>query len=454
MSVVVRFAPSPTGFLHVGNICTALYNALFARKHGGRFILRLDDTDEARVEARYADGIVEDLRWLGLSYEELVRQSTRGELYEEAVARLKETGRLYACTETPEELALRARLLRQQGKPPVYRQGDGRVEKGHPPHWRFALSGRKIVFKDLVRGSVGVETKSVSDPVLVRSDGSFLYTLPSVVDDMALGITHVIRGEDHTTNTAIHLELIEALGGDVPCFAHHPLVVDSKGRNLSKRVGDVGVQRWREEGFESIAVMSWLAREEALSLEDLAQQFELSSLGSSPIRFDPKALAARNARVLRSLEYEQVRRRLEEMHVGGGERFWTTVRANVSVLREVQEWWEILRGDLRGRAVVEDEGLLQEALKQLPQEPWGEHTWKEWTRTVAAQTNKHGKLQGGKPRSSKLQGGKPRSSKLLFLCLRRALTGRDTGPEMGVLLPLMGRERVAFLLKTALRHRR
>ena len=263
------------------------------------------------MEERFVEAILEDMAWLGLSYKEIVRQSVRGDFYREAQERLKSCGRLYPCTETPEELALRARRLRAQNKPPVYRQG-APVDEHREPHWRFALSGDVVVFKDLVRGEVVVDTNSLSDPILVRSDGSFVYTLPSVVDDMVLGTTHVIRGQDHITNTAVHLELLQALGGAVPRFAHHPLVVDAQGRNLSKRGGAAGVRFWREQGVESMAVSSWLARHArrgATTLEELARDFKLSSLGRSPIRFDEGSLWKINARLLGAMDYDTVKKR-------------------------------------------------------------------------------------------------------------------------------------------------
>ena len=406
----VRFAPSPTGLIHIGNARTALLNALFAMTRGGAFILRYDDTDLERSKREYADAIAEDLAWLGITPTRVERQSERVAAYEAAVAKLKAMGRLYPAYESPDELERRRRRQMARGLPPVYDRAALKLTpeeiakfeaEGRRPHWRFKLEGRTVSWDDGVRGPQTVDTTSLSDPVLVRADGSFLYTLPSVVDDIDMGVTDVIRGEDHVTNTGVQIELFEALGGPVPRFAHHNLLATTTGESLAVLIGS----------SEEVHAYPDLA--------SLAPHAELAGMSRSTAKFDPHELDTINARLVHALAWEDARARLAALDADLGPAFWSAVRDNLAKLPDVVEWAGVVRDD--GVAVRADgEGeFLAEALRLLPEEPWDETTWGTWTKAIQAATGRKGKA--------------------LFLPLRLALTGRDHGPEMKRLLPVIGR---------------
>lgn len=441
MGVTVRFAPSPTGRLHAGNIRTALFNFLFARKADGRLILRLDDTDRGRSTEEFARSIEEDLSWLGVEWAKKVRQSDRFARYAEAVAKLKASGRLYPAYETQEELELKRKRQLARGRPPVYDRAalkltaeeKAKLEaEGRKPHWRFLLEQRDVVWDDLVRGRQHVDAASLSDPVLVREDGSYLYTLPSVVDDIDLGISHVIRGEDHVANTAPQIQLFEALGAEPPAFGHHSLLVGADGQALSKRDRSLAIEGLRAEGIEPLAVASYVAMlgtSDAVaphaSLDDLVPGFDFSKLSRAPSRFDPHDLRLLNARLLHMLPFGAVADRLRAMGVAGGETFWEAVKSNLAVLADAKLWWEVVSGALQ--PVIEDAKLCREAAALLPPEPWDETTWSTWSSAIKQATGAKGKA--------------------LFQPLRLALTGREHGPELKHLLPLIGRAQAAARLE-------
>jgi glutamyl-tRNA synthetase len=441
MSVVVRFAPSPTGRLHAGNIRTALFNFLFARKTGGSFILRLDDTDKERSTEAFAEGIREDLAWLGLSWTKEVQQSDRFDRYRAAVEKLKASGRLYPAYETQEELELKRKRQLARSKPPVYdraalKLSDAERAKleadGHRPHWRFKLESRDVAWDDLVRGRQHVDAASLSDPVLMRADGTYLYTLPSVVDDIDLRITHVIRGEDHVANTAPQIQLFEALGAKPPAFGHHNLLVGAEGQALSKRDRSLSIEALREEGIEALAVASYaalLGTSDPIvphsSLDELVPGFDFGKLSRAPARFDPHELRLLNARLLHLLPFAAVEERLKAMGVTGGETFWEAVRGNLAVLADAKPWWQVVQAPLE--PVIEDAELCRKAAALLPPEPWDEATWSTWSSAVKQATGAKGKA--------------------LFAPLRLALTGREHGPELKHLLPLIGRARATARLE-------
>ena len=441
MSVTVRFAPSPTGRIHAGNIRTALFNFLFARKMGGRLLLRLDDTDRERSTEEFARGIEEDLCWLGIDWAKEVRQSDRFDLYGAAVEALKREGLLYPAYETPEELELKRKRQLARGRPPVYDRAAlkltaeerARLEaEGRKPHWRFKLESRDVVWDDLVRGRQPVDAASLSDPVLVRADGTYLYTLPSVVDDIDLGITHVIRGEDHVVNTAPQIQLFEALGAATPAFGHHSLLVGADGQALSKRDRALSIQGAREEGIEALAVASYVATlgtsdpvAPHANLDELVQSFDFTKLSRAPARFDPAELRALNARLLHMLPFSAVAARLSAMGIDGGEAFWEAVRGNLALLGDAKHWWRVAEGPLA--PVIENRDLCHMAAGLLPPEPWDEATWSAWSSAVKAATGAKGKA--------------------LFQPLRLALTGEEHGPELKHLLPLIGRRRAAARLE-------
>jgi glutamyl-tRNA synthetase len=436
MSPVLRFAPSPTGYIHIGNARTALLNALVARREGGTFVLRFDDTDAERSRREFADQTEADLAWLGIPPDLVVRQSDRMELYVEAAERLKAASRLYPCYETAEELERRRRIQLARGLPPVYDRAALKLtaedraaleSDGRQPHWRFRLEPGRIEWQDLVRGPSHVDPESLSDPVLVREDGTFLYTLTSVVDDVALGVTHVIRGEDHVTNTGVQLQIFAALAGTAPAFGHHNLITTASGEGLSKRSGALSLMRLAEEGFEPMAVASLsvlVGTSEPVrpvrTMDELAGVVDLARISRGPAKFDEADLAALSARLLHETPFGEVRERLDALRVGGGETFWLAIRANLARLVDAVRWWGIVEGPVV--PVVQDRALVEAALGLLPQEPWGPDTWSAWTAAIRAATGLKGRA--------------------LFMPLRLALTGLDHGPELAALLPLIGPERV------------
>jgi glutamyl-tRNA synthetase len=436
---VVRFAPSPTGRIHIGNARTALVNYFFARKHGGAFILRFDDTDSERSTEEYALGIEVDLEWLGVAPDRTFRQSARFGIYDGAAVRLKESGRLYPCYETAEELERKRRLQVARGAPPVYDRAALKLTDaeraaleaaGRKPHWRFRLEPEVVRWDDLIRGDSHIDCASLSDPVLAREDGSYLYTLPSVVDDMDAGVTHIIRGEDHVTNTAVQIQLFQALGAEAaPQFAHHNLLVGADGQGLSKRTGALSIAGLREAGVESLAVAamatltgSSIAVQPVHSLPELAGLFDLTAISRTSARFDDQELHALSQRVLHGLSYDFVRARLEALDIVGfkAEPFWLAARGNLTRFSDVAEWWSVVEGEILGTALTPE--LQEAALAVLPPEPWGETTWSSWTTALRQATGLKGKE--------------------LFHPLRMALTGRASGPELAKLLPLIGRAKV------------
>jgi len=440
MSVKVRFAPSPTGKLHVGNVRTALVNWLFAKGQGGSFVLRIDDTDLARSTQEFEDGIETDLTWLGLVWDERYNQSKRFDRYEEAAERLKASGRLYACYETADELDRRRKVQLSRGLPPIYDRAAlllTDAEKaafeaeGRRPHWRFKLEGKRVAWEDLARGHAEVDTASMSDPVLIREDGLFLYTLPSVVDDIDMDITHIIRGEDHVTNTGAQIEIFEALDAKVPGFAHMPLLVGADGAALSKRLGSLSISDMRDQGYEPIAITSHLGKigtsdnlEIAASVEALGQSFAFSKMGRSPARYDTADLDRLNAQALHDLTYAEAQPRLTALGVDLGEGFWEAVKPNLTKFADVADMARIVTGPVT--PVIEDPAFAAAALEVLP-DVIDAGAWSAWTTAVKEKTGAKGKG--------------------LFMPLRLALTGQAHGPDMAAMAPLIGRDAIVRRLK-------
>jgi glutamyl-tRNA synthetase len=432
MSVAVRFAPSPTGYLHVGNARIALVNWLYARARSGTFLLRLDDTDVGRSKAEFAEAIEEDLRWLGLNWDRIEHQSQHMADYAQAADRLKATGRLYACYETPEELDQKRRLQAARHLPPVYDRAALKLTAperaaheaaGRKPHWRFMLEHRRVAWNDRVHGALDIDAGSLSDPVAVRGDGVPLYTFCSVVDDIAFGITDVIRGEDHITNTAAQIQIFAALGAAPPAFSHLSLLTGAAGEGLSKREGSLSLRDMRASGIEAMALNSLLARlgsadaiEPKVSLNDLTAGFDVARFGRAPAKFDLAELKHLNSRVLHLMDFAAVAARLPH---GAREDFWLAVRGNIATLDEAAAWWRVVAAPLQ--PVIEDKELAGQAARMLPPGPFDSGTWKTWTAAVKDATGRKGKA--------------------LFHPLRLALTGREHGPEMHNLLPLIGPER-------------
>ena len=432
-----RFAPSPTGHIHVGNLRTALMNYLIARKTGGTFILRLDDTDRERSKQEYADGIQRDLEWLGLTWDRLERQSDRLDRYAEAADQLRGAGRLYEVFETPTELDLKRKKQLNMGKPPVYdRAGLNLTDEdrarlraeGREGYWRFRLDQERIEWPDGIIGDVSIDAASVSDPVLIRADGQVLYTFASSVDDVDMGVTDIVRGADHVTNTATQIQIIKALGGTPPRFAHHSLLTGPQGEELSKRLGTLSLRDLREKGVAPEALLSLMARlgsnqpvQLRMSLDELAEGFDLSQFGASPTKFDAEDLWPLTRERNQHLPYEAVRERIAALGVPDdlAERFWSVARQNITRLDDLGEWWTLMRDGAEPVIAPEDAEFVAQALAMLPPRPWTETTWSEWTNAVKAATGRKGKG--------------------LFMPLRKALTGMDHGPEMGELMPLLQR---------------
>ncbi|MEO1773565.1 MAG: glutamate--tRNA ligase [Pseudomonadota bacterium] len=430
-----RFAPSPTGYLHVGNIRSAVLNWAYARAGGGQFMLRLDDTDATRSRPEFSDAIRRDLDWLGLAWDEEARQSERLDLYREAAARLTADGRLYEAFETPEELEFRRRAQAMRGLPPIYDRAalsldDGAKSalraEGRLPHHRFLLERQEETWDDLIRGAERVDCASVSDPVLIREDGQFLYTLASCVDDAAFGITHVVRGADHVTNTGVQQQIFRALGDAAPAFAHHSLLTGAEGEAFSKRLGTLSVASLREAGVEPVALVAFLARlgsarpvEVATCLEEVVAGFALDTFGRAPTRFDEAELMLHSAKTLRALPLSAVADRLGALGVPAPSQagFWAAVGPNLDRLAEAADWWTLCREGADPVIAAEDQDFVATAFALLPPRPWDEATWGAWTAAVKAETGRKGGA--------------------LFRPLRRALTGRDRGPEMAALMPLL-----------------
>ncbi len=441
MKPIVRFAPSPTGKLHVGNVRTALVNWLYARREGGAFVLRIDDTDTKRSTKAYEEQIKEDMSWLGMNWDKTFNQSDRFYRYDAVADKLREIGLLYACYETAEELDRQRKILRAQGKPPLYdRTGmtltDEQKSKleasGCKPHWRFKLNHKPAIWDDMVRGPQSIDTSSFSDPVLIRADGTYLYTLPSVVDDLDGNITHIIRGEDHVTNSAAQKEIFEALitlegKGNVPLFGHPPLLVGKDGKSLSKRLGSLSMDQLREQGIEPLAITSLLGKigtsdpvEARQSLELLKDEFAFSKIGRAPARFDEDELALVNVRLLNDMPFSAAKDRLEKLGIPASEEFWHLVRANLSKFDDAAGWSTIIYAPMLGQIADEDSDFCKIAAENLP-DKIDEQSWNDWTGALKERTGRKGRN--------------------LFLPLRLALTGCARGPGMDKLLSMLGAKR-------------
>ncbi|MDO5611773.1 MAG: glutamate--tRNA ligase [Paracoccus sp. (in: a-proteobacteria)] len=430
-----RFAPSPTGYLHIGNLRTALFNHLIARKTGGTFILRLDDTDRERSKQEYADGIMRDLEWLGLTWDRVERQSDRLDRYAAVADELRGSGRLYEVFETPTELDLKRKKLLNMGRPPVYdRAGlnlsdDDKARmraEGRDGYWRFLLDLQRIEWADGILGDISIDAASVSDPVLIRADGQVLYTFASSVDDVDMGVTDIVRGADHVTNTATQIQIIQAIGGAVPNFAHHSLLTGAQGEELSKRLGTLSLRDLRANGVAPEALLSLMARlgssqpvELRMTLDEIAEGFDLSQFGASPTKFDAEDLWPLTRERNQALSFDAVRGRVAELGVPDdlAERFWRVASQNITRLDDLAGWWEIFAKGADPVIDPEDADFIAQAMALLPAGPFTDATWGEWTAAVKEATGRKGKG--------------------LFMPLRKALTGQAHGPEMADVMPLL-----------------
>jgi len=451
MTVRVRFAPSPTGNIHIGNARPALINWIFAIQNAGEFVLRFDDTDRERSKQEYADGITRDLNWLGINPHVTVRQSDRAQQHEAATQKLKDAGLLYPCYETPDQLDRQRKRLAARGKPPVYDRSALRLDdeqrkeleaEGKTPHWRFLLPNyendpfasrrTEVTWNDVIRGRQTVDLASMSDPVLIRADGTWLYTLPSVVDDIDLGITHIIRGDDHVTNTGAQIAIFKALGGEPPAFGHHNLLTTESGEGLSKRLGSLSIHTLTEEGYEAMAVACLAVLtgtsapvEPLARMDELVKRFDPSSVTKSSAKFDPSELDSLNRRIIQQFDYDAVSARLDAMNIGGGEEFWNAVKGNLERLPDVSSFWQIVE-NATPIVDADDRDFIDAARACIPEGDFTLETWGEWLSAVKASTDRKGKG--------------------LFMPLRKALTGMEHGPELDKLLPIIGRERTLVRL--------
>ncbi|MBU2980889.1 glutamate--tRNA ligase [Lentibacter algarum] len=431
---VTRFAPSPTGFIHVGNLRTALMNYLIARKAGGEFILRIDDTDPERSEEKYVDAIKEDLEWLGLTWDRVERQSERLDRYADAADKLREIGRFYEVFETPTELDLKRKKQLNMKKPPVYdRAGLSlseaekdalREERGG--YWRFKLDHERIEWNDQIIGDISIDAASVSDPVLIRADGQVLYTIASVVDDTDMGVTNVVRGADHVTNTATQIQIMQALGFEAPAFAHHSLLTGPQGEALSKRLGTLALRDLREAGIEPMALLSHMARlgssdpaELCRDMAELVEGFEIGNFGTAPTKFDVADLTPLTAKYLHGFAYSDISEDIFDAGVPAdkAEAFWNVVGENIDTRKDLATWWELMSKGAEPVIDDEDADFVREALAMLPDGPHDGDTWGTWTAAVKEATGRKGRG--------------------LFMPLRKALTGMQHGPDMSALLPLL-----------------
>ena len=434
-TVTTRFAPSPTGYIHVGNLRTALMNYMIARQAGGTFILRLDDTDQERSKQEYADGIMADLDWLGLHWDRVEKQSLRLERYRAAADDLRAAGRFYECFETPVELDLKRKKQLNMGHPPVYDRSSLKLTEadrarqrgeGRAGYWRFRLDLERIEWADGILGPISIDAASVSDPVLIRADGQVLYTFASSVDDIDMGVTHIVRGADHVTNTATQIQIMQALGGTPPVFAHHSLLTGPQGEALSKRLGTLSLRDLRARGVEPMALLSLMARlgsskpvELAGSLDELVAGFEIGSFGAAPTKFDAEDLFPLTRAHVQSLPYDAVAARIAALGVPAAlaEQFWRVARDNITVLADLSAWWQLFRDGAAPLIDPEDAEFVAQALALLPARPWDHDTWGTWTAAVKAATGRKGRG--------------------LFMPLRKALTGQAQGPEMAEVMPLL-----------------
>ena len=432
--ITTRFAPSPTGYIHVGNLRTALFNYLIAAKSGGEFILRIDDTDPERSKEEYVDAIKEDLTWLGLKWDRIERQSERLGRYAAAADKLREIGRFYECFETPVELDLKRKKQLNMGKPPVYDRAalalseaeKDELRKTRQGYWRFKLDHTRIEWTDGIIGDVSIDAASLSDPVLIRADGQVLYTLASVVDDTDMEVSHVVRGADHVTNTATQIQIMQALGFQMPEFAHHSLLTGPQGEALSKRLGTLALRDLRERGVEPMALLSMMARlgssdpiEVFGTLKDVAEGFEIDHFGAHPTKFDVEDLFPLTAKYLHTLDISDVATDIAALGVPDelAEQFWAVTRENITTRADLGPWWVLFSQGVTPVIAPEDAEFVEQAMALLPEGPLDGGTWKAWTTEVKAATGRKGRG--------------------LFMPLRKALTGMDHGPDMSAILPLL-----------------
>tara|TARA_B100001250_G_scaffold220436_1_gene189112 strand:- start:1218 stop:2552 length:1335 start_codon:yes stop_codon:yes gene_type:complete len=433
----LRFAPSPTGFMHVGNARSAVLNWAYAKKNKGEFILRIDDTDKIRSKKDYEKNIKENLRWLGLDWDKTFNQSSKYENYEINILKLKESGRIYPCFETEEELSLKRKSLLSSGKPPIYDRSSLKLTKkdieknlneGKKPHWRFKLVDEIISWQDLIKGKVSFDSKNLSDPILIREDGSLLYHLPSVIDDIDEKITNIIRGEDHISNTAFHIQLFKSLNASVPKFAHHPFLTDSEGKGFGKRLGSLSINKLQDLGYEYITILNYLlnigSNQDIIAdknISSLINNFDLKNISSSNPKFSIDVLKSLNKDILQSYVFDEISDRInlicEDLI---DKKLWQFTKNNIDFFVEIKNWVDIIKSENNFMKDTMDAKLINAAIESLPEDPYNEDSWDIWTSKIKDLTSLKGKD--------------------LFMPLRKILTGMNNGPELKYLLPLLNKK--------------
>ncbi len=434
-----RFAPSPTGKIHIGNARSAILNWIFCQKNQGEFVLRIDDTDANRSSKEFETSIKDDLTWLGLNWSYTFNQSSRKNIYNEKIQILKQKKRLYPCFETEEELALKKKSLLSSGKPPIYDRSslnlsdeevEKKIESGFQPHWRFKLDHENISWKDIIKGDVSFDAKNLSDPVLIRADGTLLYHLPSVIDDIEEKITHIIRGEDHIANTVYHIQIFKALESSIPSFAHHPFLVDETGKGFSKRLGSLSIENFRNEGYENISLLNYFLFIGSSSnidpikdLNEIVKKFDIQSLSRSSAKFSIESLRNLNENTIKLFSYNEISHKLKNIKSNfQKESFWRFIKNNISFVNQAKEWEEVITKINNAKDLNIDDSFINTAVDELPDDPFDETTWDHWTSKINKKTGLKGKD--------------------LFMPLRLILTGKSHGPELKYLLPLFDRDEI------------
>ena len=432
-----RFAPSPTGLLHVGNARSALLNWAYTKKNNGIFILRIDDTDQSRSTKEFENKIKENLSWLGIDWDETFNQSNRAKNYNSKIDYLKSKGRLYPCFETTEELSLKKKSLMSSGKPPIYDRsallisGDeinNKINSGLKPHWRFKLDNGLIKWNDLIKGEIKFDTKYLSDPILIREDGSLLYHLPSVIDDIEENISHIIRGEDHISNTAFHMQIFTSLNSETPKFAHHPFLTDEDGKGFGKRIGSLSIENLKTLGFEEISIINYLLNigssediKPETDLEKIIETFDLKNISSSSAKFSDTVLKSLNSDILKNYNVEQVINKANIQNKGVDiKKLWTFSKNNIVFLKDIEIWFKTINNVIDIKDYEIPEILINSAIESIPDEPFTYETWDTWAKSISVKTGLTGKN--------------------LYMPLRLILTGKEKGPELKNFLPLLDRQ--------------
>ena len=428
-----RFAPSPTGKIHIGNARSAILNWFFCKQNKGEFILRIDDTDQNRSSKEFEDSIKADLKWLGLDWSYTFNQSSRVQIYNDKINTLKNYKRLYPCFETEEELALKKKSLLSSGKPPIYDRSslnlseeeiNTKIKSGKRPHWRFKLSPDEINWKDLIKGNISFDPKNLSDPVLIREDGTLLYHLPSVIDDIQENITHIIRGEDHIANTALHIQIFSALDSDIPKFAHHPFLIDDEGKGFSKRMGSLSIENFKNEGFENITLLNYFLFIGSstnilpmINLKEIINKFDINTISKSSAKFSKESLISLNQDIIKLFSFDDIKDKLVHLQTNlKNESFWRFVKNNITYIHEVDIWEKVITKINNYKDFNIDKKFIDVAANELPNDPFDDNSWDNWTSNIKNKTGLKGKD--------------------LFMPLRLILTGKSHGPELKYLMTL------------------